>query len=168
MNQMWVEIGLNAFQINCSDDSRYANDQYHIFWQLVVISMFQRTSKLVIQQDYLNSNHVTSKHKDILHKKLHKKISVFNMASWRHSLFYILFLRCLHFSTEQTWDVFVWVPYLNILCMHAHQYWLWRVAGGCMKISGCCWALRCSFYNINKRGTCNQQFEAFAIPRIKP
>ena len=33
MNQMWVEIGLNAFQINCSDDSRYANDQYHIFWQ---------------------------------------------------------------------------------------------------------------------------------------
>ena len=30
---MWVEIGLNAFQINCSDDSRYANDQYHIFWQ---------------------------------------------------------------------------------------------------------------------------------------
>ena len=33
MNQMWVEIGLNAFQINSSDDSRYANDQYHIFWQ---------------------------------------------------------------------------------------------------------------------------------------
>ena len=33
MNQMWVEIGLNTFQINCSDDSRYANDQYHIFWQ---------------------------------------------------------------------------------------------------------------------------------------
>ena len=34
MNQMWVEIGLNAFQINCSDDSRYANDQYHIFGNL--------------------------------------------------------------------------------------------------------------------------------------
>ena len=33
MNQMWVEIGLNAFQINVSDHSRYANDQYHIFWQ---------------------------------------------------------------------------------------------------------------------------------------
>ena len=110
MNQMWVEIGLNAFQINCSDDSRYANDQYHIFWQFrsyasnanmanviwyltgklyvsaktllfVSLVLFQRSSKLVIQQDYLNSNHVTSKYKDILHKKLHKKISVFNMAS---------------------------------------------------------------------------------------
>ena len=34
MNQMWVEIGLNAFQINVSDDSRYANDQYHIFGNL--------------------------------------------------------------------------------------------------------------------------------------
>lgn len=102
MNQMWVEIGLNAFQINCSDDSRYANDQYHIFWQFrsyasnanMANVIWYLTGKLyvsaqtllfvslvLIQQDYLNSNHVTSKHKDILHKKLHKKISVFNMAS---------------------------------------------------------------------------------------
>ena len=102
MNQMWVEIGLNAFQINCSDDSRYANDQYHIFWQFrsyasnanMANVIWYLTGKLyvsaktllfvslvLIQQDYLNSNHVTSKNKDILDKKLHKKISVFNMAS---------------------------------------------------------------------------------------
>ena len=102
MNQMWVEIGLNAFQINVSDHSRYANDQYHIFWQFrsyasnanMAYVIWYLTGKLyvsaktllfvslvLIQQDYLNSNHVTSKNKDILDKKLHKKISVFNMAS---------------------------------------------------------------------------------------
>ena len=38
---MWVEIGLNAFQINVSDHSRYANDQYHIFGNLDLMHLMK-------------------------------------------------------------------------------------------------------------------------------